>query len=188
MCVCVCLDICLFVCVGVSVCRCVYIMCEEWILCMFRTCQLQTSDQEQTHSMSTVGFGFSFQLVILENLRIYLEIMRRSLRPLLALKIFLKSFMPKKGTHLVKTSYIPVHTSHAKCWPFKYWFFTTLGGVVKNMGVCGCVCTYTKGQKRTLRNVCTCQERTHSMSTVGFGFSFGLVIFKNPGIDPKIMG
>ncbi len=73
-----------------------------------------------------------------------------------------------------------------------------------------CVCvrlhahTYTTRQERTLCMFCTCQERhvnvlympradfqqgwTHSMSAVGFGFSFGLVILENPGIDPKIIG
>ncbi len=51
-------------------CVCFYIMREERILCMFCTCQERTFDQEQTHSMSAVGFGFGFGLVILENLRI----------------------------------------------------------------------------------------------------------------------
>ncbi len=43
------------------------LMCEEWTLCMFCTCQEQISDEERTHSMSAVGFGFSFRFVILEN-------------------------------------------------------------------------------------------------------------------------
>ncbi len=57
-----------------DVCVCVYIMREERTSCMFCACQEQTSDQEWTHLISTVGFGFSFRL-ILENLRIELEIM-----------------------------------------------------------------------------------------------------------------
>ncbi len=42
------------------------ITCQERTLCMFCTCEEQTSNQEQTHSMSTVGFGFCFGLVILD--------------------------------------------------------------------------------------------------------------------------
>ncbi len=33
----------------------------------------------------------------------------------------------------------------------------------------------------------TCEERTHPRSTVGFGFNFGLVFLKTPGIDPLMM-
>ncbi len=56
---------------------CVYIMCEEWTLCMFCTCQEQTFDPEWTSSMSIVGFDFSFGLVILENPGIGIEMLSR---------------------------------------------------------------------------------------------------------------
>ncbi len=59
-------------CVYVYVCK----MYEERILCIFCTHQKQTSDQEQTHSISTVSFGFGFKFVILVNLRIDPKIMR----------------------------------------------------------------------------------------------------------------
>ncbi len=86
----------------------------------------------------------------------------------------------------VKTSYITARISHAKCWPFKYWwslipvmyvrkFGSAFGGEVTRR--CACVCTYT-----------TCQKRTHSTPAVGFGIRFGLVIHENVRIDPKIMG
>ncbi len=55
--------------------------------------------------------------------------------------------------------------------------------------VCVCVCVFdTMCQEQTLCMYSPCQERTHSMSVVGFGIRFGLVILKNPGIDHKIMG
>ncbi len=62
---------CAFVCVWVRV----YIMCEERTLCMFCTCQEQTSDQEWTHLMFAVSFGFSFGLVIFKNPGILPKIM-----------------------------------------------------------------------------------------------------------------
>ncbi len=45
----------------------VYVMCQEWTLCMYSPYQEQTSNQERTHSMSAVGFGISLGLVIIEN-------------------------------------------------------------------------------------------------------------------------
>ncbi len=50
-------------------------MCQERTLGMYSPCQKRTSNQEQTHSMSVVGFGIRFRLVILENLGIDHEIM-----------------------------------------------------------------------------------------------------------------
>ncbi len=61
--------------VQASVCMYTLPTCQKRTLCMFCTCQEQTSDQEWTHSMSAVDFGFSFGLIIHENLRIDLEIM-----------------------------------------------------------------------------------------------------------------
>ncbi len=55
------------VCVCVHACECTYLTCQEQTLCMFCTCQEWTSDQQWTHSMSTLDFGFSFGLVILKN-------------------------------------------------------------------------------------------------------------------------
>ncbi len=43
-------------------------------------------------------------------------------------------------------------------------------------------------QEQTVCIYCPCQERTHSMSAVGFGIKFGQLILENPGIDHKIMG
>ncbi len=69
-------------------------------------------------------------------------------------------------------------------------FGSALGGVIKNIGVCvdtmcqeQTLCMYSPCQERTSN-----QERTHSMSAIGFGIRFELVILKNPGIDHKIMG
>ncbi len=39
---------------------CMFCTCQKQTLCMFCTCQERISDQEWTHSMSAVGFGFSF--------------------------------------------------------------------------------------------------------------------------------
>ncbi len=44
-------------------------------------------------------------------------------------------------------------------------------------------CMYSPCQEQTFN-----QEQTHSMSAIGFGIRFGLVILENPGIDYKIMG
>ncbi len=63
------------------VCMCVcpharaYTTCRERMLCMFCTCQEWTSDQEWTQSMSAVGFGSKFGLVIPENPENYTKIM-----------------------------------------------------------------------------------------------------------------
>ncbi len=55
-----------------------------------------------------------------------------------------------------------------------------------------CVCVYTYNVRKAdfvhvLYNRISNQEQTHSMSAVGFGFSFELVIHVKPGIDPKMM-
>ncbi len=49
------------------VCVYTYTMCQERALCMFYTCEVQTFDQERTHSRSAVGFSVRFGIVILEN-------------------------------------------------------------------------------------------------------------------------
>ncbi len=54
--------------------------------------------------------------------------------------------------------------------------------------VCACVRAYKTWQERMLSMFCTCQEQTHLLYAVHFGLSFGLVIFENPEILPKIMG
>ncbi len=45
----------------------VHIKCKERTCCMFCTYQERTSNQEWTHSMSAVCFGFCLSLIILEN-------------------------------------------------------------------------------------------------------------------------
>ncbi len=50
-----------------DVCVCFDTMYQERTLCMYSPCQERTSNQEQTHSMSAVGFGIRIGLVILEN-------------------------------------------------------------------------------------------------------------------------
>ncbi len=52
---------------AVLCCVCVYIMCQERTLCMYSPSQERTLNQEQTHSMSAVGFGIRFGLIILQN-------------------------------------------------------------------------------------------------------------------------
>ncbi len=126
-----------------------------------------------------------------------------SLSPLLAWKLFFKSFyIWIKVRSSVKITYILVSTSHAKCWPFKYWWSSLNIKVCKNIRVrpwwrsfvCVCVCVDIMRQERTLCMHSPCQERTsnqeytHSRFAVGFGMRFGLVILKNPGIDHKIIG
>ncbi len=59
----------------VCVCVCVDTMCKEQTLCMYSRCQERTFDQEQTYSISPVGFGIRFVLVILENPGIDYKIM-----------------------------------------------------------------------------------------------------------------
>ncbi len=72
------------------------------------------------------------------------------------------------------------------CWLGKFWC------VCARILVCMCVDIIRK--EWTFCMFCMCQEqtseqeRTNAMSVVGFDFSFGLVIFENPGISPKIIG
>ncbi len=67
MCVCLCMRAYVW-CLHNKVCGCgVYTMCQERTVCMYSPCQERTSNQEQTHTLSAVGFGISFGLVILEN-------------------------------------------------------------------------------------------------------------------------
>ncbi len=73
-------------------------------------------------------------------------------------------------------------------------FKSALGGEVTCECVCVCVCFDTMCQGRTLCMYSPYQERTsnqeqiHSMSVIGFGIRFGLIILENPGINHKIMG
>ncbi len=46
---------------------CTYTMCQERTSCMFYTCEVQTFNQERTHSTSPVGFNLRFGLVTLED-------------------------------------------------------------------------------------------------------------------------
>ncbi len=77
--------------VCVCVCARVYTMCQEWTLCMYSPCQERTSNQEQNHSMSAIGFGIRFGLLILKNPGIN-QNYGGSLSLSLALKLFLESF------------------------------------------------------------------------------------------------
>ncbi len=54
----------MYVCMYVRVC--VDTMCQERTLCMYSPCQERTSDPEQKHSMSAIGFGIRFGIMILE--------------------------------------------------------------------------------------------------------------------------
>ncbi len=117
-------------------------MCKEQTLCTFCTCK------EWTHLMSAVGFGFSYGLVILENLRIDLKIMGIACVRSWHWKYFSSYLYINKSPLLVKTSYVPVHTSHTKCWPFKYWWSALSSKVCKKIGVRSrwstweCVCVF----------------------------------------------
>ncbi len=113
-------------------CRGVYIMCEEWTLCMYCTCQERTSDQEWTHLMSTVVVLTS--VLDLSSLKISELTLKWSL------KIFLRSFIHKQksafGQNLIVDHLnIDGPPFSVKC-VRKFGF--ALSGVVKNMCVYAC--------------------------------------------------
>ncbi len=88
--------------------------------------------------MSTVGFGFSFRLVILENPGTDCKIIEIVSRIVLYMN---------ESALLVKTSYISVHTLHAKCRPFKYRWWALSSKVCKRIWVpwwrsCVRMCVY----------------------------------------------
>ncbi len=69
-----------------------------------------------------LGFGMRFGLVILETPEIDHKIMEVAWICPWHWNYISNHFNYKwKSPLLVKTSHIPVRTSHAKCWPFKYW-------------------------------------------------------------------
>ncbi len=70
--------------------------------------------------MSAVGFGFNFGLVILENPGIDHKIMEKPESVFGIENISQIILYMNERLLLVKTSYISVRTSHAKCCPFKY--------------------------------------------------------------------
>ncbi len=156
-------------------------MWQEQKLCMFYTCEVWTFKQEHTHSRSAVGFNLTFGLVTLENPGIDHKIIGVAWSALGIEIISWTILYMNESLLLVKITYILVSTSHAKCWPFKYWWFALRSKVRKKIWVrpwwrnCVCVrahaCVYMTYQEWTLCTFCTCQKPTHSMSTVGFGFN-----------------
>ncbi len=150
------------------VCVCTYTMCQEQTLCMFYTCKVRTFDKEWTHSRFAVGFSLRFGLVILDNPGIDHKIMGW---PESALGIDIISriiLYMNKSPLLVKITYILISASHAKCWPFKYWWSAFSSKVCKKilvrpwwrsyvcvcvcvcMCVCVCVCVHCLSKKQIL--------------------------------------
>ncbi len=127
---------------GVCVCVCACVrkpvdtMCQKRTLYMYSPCQERTSNQEQTHSMSAVGFGIRFGLVIHENPGIDHKIMGYPESALGIESISQIVLYMNESPNLVKTSRIVVCTSHAKCWPLKYWWSSLSSKVCKKVQVC----------------------------------------------------
>ncbi len=139
---------------------------------MFYTCEVRTFDQGQTHSRSAVGFSLRFGLVTLENSGIDHKIIGVAWVRSWYRNYFLNHFTilyMNKSSLLVKITYILVSTSHAKFWPFKYWWSALSSKVCKKIRVrpwwrscvcvcvCACTCTYTMCQERTLCMFYTCE-------------------------------
>ncbi len=137
----------------VCVCVCNYTMCQGRTLCIFYTCKVRTFDQEQTHSRSAVNCNLRFGLVTLENLGIDHKIMGVAWVHSWCKNYFLNHIIyMNKNLLLVKITYILVSTSHAYCWPFKYWWSALSSKVCKKLQVrpwlrsyvcvCVCVCVF----------------------------------------------
>ncbi len=117
-------------------------------------CPRATSDQERTHSMSTVSFGFNFGLVILENPGIDLSLH-------ITLKLFLESFYTWmkvcswSKSHTFQSAFHMLNVEHLNTdgplFPVKCVgkFRSTLGGEVTYKCVCVVYCLVTRHHKIT---------------------------------------
>ncbi len=96
----------MYVCVRV----CVDTMCQERTQYMYSPYQERTSNQEQTHSMSAVGFGIRFRLLILENPGIEFKIMGEP-ESAFGIEIISRIILTmNESPLLVKTSHTPIRS------------------------------------------------------------------------------
>ncbi len=121
-------------------------MCQERTLCMYSPCQELTSNQERRTRCLLLVLVSDLYSSSLKTQELTIKLWGQP-ESTLGIEIISRIILNmNESPLLVKTSHIPVCTSHAKCWPFKYWWFALSSKVCNKIQVRSwwrlCVCVY----------------------------------------------